>query len=725
MGIKLKLLTFFVITSFWAKAQLSGNYTIGGSSPNYSTFTAAVNSLNNLGISGNVVFNVAAATYNENIVINNFAGNSTYSVTFKSTNNDSTSVILSYPSGTSATNNYTVKFNQAKNIYFQSMTLQRAGVDDYSTVVEIANSSTKLNFKSLIIKNNSTASAGDYSSLVIGKNTNLSNLSNFNFSNNRFENGTYGIFLQGLSSGTLANNLSINNNLFSNQYRTTIYAAYQNSPVINNNLISSSSTYYNFHSIDFLYCNSGVEIIGNQFNLNSGEAIYIVNSQGSGGANGMIFNNFIALSGNNSNAMTLSNSGSFHIYFNSINMYGGTATGCLFTGSNTMHNYFANNILNSPTSAKLMLVSSTTTTPFDYCDYNDYKTAGYIGDWKTSTNISSLATWKSTSNVDAFSISANPNFISNTNLHIQSSAVQRAGTSALTSPSISVDFDGKNRHYINPDMGAHELSFDDLKITKSLLEDQMCISKNYSLKITIKNISNHNFSIVNLPVYYKFKGNIISELKNISNLSPNDSIEYIFLTKINASPVGNYNVSTWLSLTMDANPSNDSSFKNIMISPNPVINMPIDTSICAGNSVTLSPGTAYDAFLWSTGDTTSFITLDTSAYGIGGKFISVTVTKFGCQSKDSTLVVFKNCTGFEENYNFQKTQIYPNPTTNFININCNNGIKEFEIRDISGKVLINKSKIHENIDVSALEKGIYFVILYGNNSVFNSIFIKQ
>lgn len=47
-------------------AQLSGNYTIGGSSPDYVSISDAVNELQTNGISGPVVFNILSSTYEEN-----------------------------------------------------------------------------------------------------------------------------------------------------------------------------------------------------------------------------------------------------------------------------------------------------------------------------------------------------------------------------------------------------------------------------------------------------------------------------------------------------------------------------------------------------------------------------------------------------------------------------------------------------------------------------------
>lgn len=724
-----KILTtvLFVFCIITAKAQLNGTYTIGGSSSNYSTFSSAVSALNSQGISGNVTFNVASGTYTENITINNFTGNATHNVVFQGAAGDSSLVTLQFASGTTTSNNFLIKFNHAKNITFKDMTLARTGSNDYSMVISLTNSSSDIDFTSLIIKNNSTNISGDYAGLVVGMNTNSSALNNFSFTKCKFLNGSYGVFLQGVSSGILSQNLEIKNNIFDGQYRAMVYAAYQMSPQINYNLMTTNSTYYNFHAIDFLYANKGPEIIGNKMNLNKGYGLYFTNSQGCCSLTGMIFNNFISMSGSGATGVFFSNSGTFHIYFNSFNIFGSSSFGFKITGSTANHNRFANNILYSNSGAKLMVVTSNISSPFDYCDYNDYKTTGMIGDWHSSTNISTLAAWKSTSGWDTHSIAVSPNFVSNTDLHIQSSAVQRAGSSMLNSPTTNIDIDSNLRHYIHPDMGAHELSYDDLTISSISVEDQMCISAKYSVKLWLKNESNHPMNLTNLPLKYKFNGNTVSVLHTISNLAVGDSIDYIFSSKINASPAGPGVVEAWFTLNYDINPSNDTIQKMVNVNNYPLIGIPVDTTSCSIYTVTLSADTGYSSYNWSTGDTSSTITVDISMLGFGGTFVSVEVSQYGCVSKDSTLVRFVDCTSIDEREDRGNFSIFPNPVDGKINLKTENNIiiKRLEIRDLTGRIVYFSPSAETSIDVSNLSVGVFILRLITDKGILHQTFIKE
>lgn len=74
---------------------LSGTYTIGGTTPNYPTITAAANALVSNGINGPVTFNIRNGTYNETVGINTVTGSSaTNTVTFQSESGDSSLVII-------------------------------------------------------------------------------------------------------------------------------------------------------------------------------------------------------------------------------------------------------------------------------------------------------------------------------------------------------------------------------------------------------------------------------------------------------------------------------------------------------------------------------------------------------------------------------------------------------------------------------------------------------
>lgn len=76
---------------------------------------------------------------------------------------------------------------------------------------------------------------------------------------------------------------------------------------------------------------------------------------------------------------------------------------------------------------------------------------------------------------------------------------------------------------------------------------------------------------------------------------------------------------------------------------------------------------------------------------------------------------------------FEEMNVFPNPANNRLNIVINNPhLYNFQITDLSGKILINEKLNTNSIDISALEKGMYFTSLLSENRVVKSYkFIKE
>ncbi len=85
----------------------------------------------------------------------------------------------------------------------------------------------------------------------------------------------------------------------------------------------------------------------------------------------------------------------------------------------------------------------------------------------------------------------------------------------------------------------------------------------------------------------------------------------------------------------------------------------------------------------------------------------------------SQLAVSEATVGIKDN-NSVYISIYPNPTSNFISFNSKNLIKSISIFDISGKQVVNVSKINNNfkkINLDILAEGNYFVKIIGDNYI--------
>jgi len=95
----------------------------------------------------------------------------------------------------------------------------------------------------------------------------------------------------------------------------------------------------------------------------------------------------------------------------------------------------------------------------------------------------------------------------------------------------------------------------------------------------------------------------------------------------------------------------------------PVASLGSDTTICMWNSLVLNAGNPGCRYLWSTGDTTQIITIDSTGTGLGTRDIWVQASfPWGCSASDTIAVTFDDCTGMAEPAGTASLSVYPNPS---------------------------------------------------------------
>jgi len=80
-------------------------------------------------------------------------------------------------------------------------------------------------------------------------------------------------------------------------------------------------------------------------------------------------------------------------------------------------------------------------------------------------------------------------------------------------------------------------------------------------------------------------------------------------------------------------------------------------------------------------------------------------------------------TGIKENLKNNSFSVYPNPSSNIINIDFNERFSTIRVIDIQGKMVLQSNQ--KTIDINELENGIYVVQIETENGVLNSKFVKQ
>jgi len=477
--ITLLLLTF----QFKASATLSGTYTIDSttkaSSTNYTSFRDAISDLlngtrasgtaNGPGVSSSVTFEVADGLYEQQLDITAISGASgTNRITFRSKSGNRNKVILIDTSNSSSAN-YLIHFDGASFITFRDMTLSKlshSGTTS-STVLFLENNSDSNSFiNNVILGDKITSSYGStvQSVVVAGYNSSsytYSQINNLLLDSNLIKYGSFSVFLYGnYSSGYDSGNI-VRNNVIDSSYNYGLYAYYQSYLKIQSNTITNGLTNY-YYGI-YAYNNTEKNWIEkNKIILNNGGyGIYAYYSLSTSKSNVfLIDNNFISLP-----IASSTNIGIYHsycqyinifannIYINGGNTYSYGLYSYYYSGSPAQSNIYNNNVFNSGTGYSFYLYHPGSTK--DENNNNFYSTSVLKHINYNGTDYT-LSGYKTASGKGAKSLSINPKYYSNTDLHVSNIKLNNVGRN-LISYGITTDIDGDTRS-TTPDIGADEFT---------------------------------------------------------------------------------------------------------------------------------------------------------------------------------------------------------------------------------------------------------------------------
>ncbi|MEA3494818.1 MAG: LamG-like jellyroll fold domain-containing protein, partial [Bacteroidota bacterium] len=431
---------------------LFGTYTIKpDSTGNYINFTQAVSALNQYGVKDKVTFIADSGVYNEQIKINYISGaSSSNTVTFRSESGNNIDVSLQFAN--TSTNNYVIKLDSAKYVSFEDMTIKSIGTS-YGRVIHLSNYSDNNTFDNNIINGISTYQTSNNYALIYSKD----DKNNYNtFLNNTLFNGSFAFYFSNLSN-QYSYGTEINGNNIIYFGLTGIFIGYQKDITIQENFIKSDSSSPNgISAISTSNCNDNLLINGNKIDVTApttSYGIHIYNHSGSSSLKAKIFNNFIHLHSDSSNTvygMNFYANNYSDVFYNTINITGTNSNSRgihLSSGSNC---YIKNNIFANNSGGYAYYVGQPSI--ISESDYNDFYTTGTnLVYW--NGNKTSLSAYQSASSKDSNSFSVDPEFVSESNLHIISDTLNEA---AIPITGIDFDIDGQTRDAINPDIGADE-----------------------------------------------------------------------------------------------------------------------------------------------------------------------------------------------------------------------------------------------------------------------------
>ena len=551
---------------------MAGTYTIGGATADFPTIAAALTALNGCGVNGAVTFNILPDTFNTQVVINQIPGASaTNTITFQSSTGIASDVVIQF--APTSTDNYVVRLNGADYVTIKDMTIRVTGTGTAGRVIELINGANHNTITDNVIESipgsTSSTTACIYSS---------STLDEYNvITDNVLRYGYYGVYLYGVSSGSLENGNIIDGNTIESYYYYGIYPYYQSDIIINDNVITNASNSGIVYPLRSYYCYDGTIVTNNRVTLtgtSTNYGMYVYYTVGSSSDWALIANNIInqpTSVGGTTYGVYLGYSNYVRFYHNTFRTQTTSTSYGVYTLSGLTNINFVNNMVTNFGGGYTMYGTIANLANFTVCNYNNYFSTGtnlaYAG-----AGVPDLAAWQSATLLDTNSISVDPGFLSVTNPTPGAASANNLGTpSTLTL--VPNDINGVVRNPFTPDMGAIE--FDPIAFEAAILgvvePAGGCNLGLETVKITINNRGGQAI-LGGLTASYRKVGSATVVTETVTASIPSgDTLLYTFSTPVDMSTTKDttYHLVSWINLLGDPVPENDTAWHslNSLVSP--------------------------------------------------------------------------------------------------------------------------------------------------------------
>lgn len=502
---------------------LNGTYDIGGPSPQFLSIDIAIDTLNSLGASGAVTFNVHPGVYGQQGVPLEITslGTCSQTIEFQSVSTEEEDVEILSP--VYITNSEGISFNGLtfnSLVYVQSSRCIVLDKNIMKTEVQILDS------QEVLIQNNTFEASANL--LISTPKSTIVQYNNFIDS--------YLTYVSQVNTDGLPLSIDVNNNEFSSEQNASIYAAidcYLNGQSVNNISIARNAI-------------SG----GNYVGINVYSSLGIANIDGSL----EISNNMVAAQhkGIQLSELSLSN---INIESNNTNVKGSNTEGSIalsiYECSSGIFEIGNNNLINQESGVCMSLIN--TSSP--HSDYNNYYTIGGTVIERNGFAYSDLTIWQEATYQDVHSVFSDPQYISNTDLHISNPFLFTAGNPAIAN---TLDIDSEVRS-IPISLGADEVdALLDLGVTE--LENPVAPNTigTHTLIVEVTNFGVYEVDSLTLgwSINDEFQN---SYYLNYLDIQPNSSID-LDLAIYNFEEDSTYLLKFWTknpNEEIDLNPAND------------------------------------------------------------------------------------------------------------------------------------------------------------------------
>jgi hypothetical protein len=578
---------------------LTGTYAIPG---DYATINDAADDLHTFGVCGDVVFNLATGTYNEQVTFNEILGtDENNTVTFKSASGNRNDVLIQYDASGS-TDNYVVQFDGGDWITFKDLRMKALEQYTYGAVLSVKTGSDNNTIENCWLKGNSYQTTSNFSATIRWE----GNSAGFTLSNSLVENGSASIYMVSGNTSSPSEDMTIQGNIIRNALYYQMYMYAIDGFILDDNTITNDSALYggNYgYSQLYMYSVNNFDITKNYIGHDVGQSYYYPiymnacigrNNPRSQFSNNCIFQATPGATSYGYYTMYAPGSGIMDFHNNSITRRGGYSNyPTLYIANGGLISMKNNSIANLSSGYALQVAGGFS---ISESDYNNIYTASGSPVYFGTSQYSTLEAYQNATGNDMNSVQTDPNFETSLTCITCNDTLSKAGQVLANN---TEDISGNVRSVLHPDIGAVE--FVDPGSFTLGGDDTICGSE----------------AIIEA-------GPAQSVTWNVNNQTSTQSS--VTLTATN-EPV-TYNISVSITTEYCGSGSDNAIIRLI-----PDATLDSASHICSDETLDLEPGGGSGAtFSWSTGENTSSITVaEAGTY-------SVNKMEDGCES-EATIVI--------------------------------------------------------------------------------------
>lgn len=618
---------------------LHGTYTVGGANADFDSLIHVVMALNAYGVDSTVVFNILPGIYDEKLYLSSISGtNPDHTVTFRGAG-----ALTKIKTLTDQAHQDVIRLSGTKHVIFDSLWIESTAPDS-TCVIRFFNGSDSnvvRNCSVIVALNTYNADGILFAGTLSGHDT--GGTANHNrIENNYISGGFTCIFLRGDSN--YAGNNVITGNECVQFTKYAIFCYYQEKIWVEKNFIHDPYG-FNVEAIRLEYLKGWSIIEGNKVHCIAvssviGIATYNVNTQFSLQSDScLITNNMInILDGTFSFGMSIVQLHNGKILSNTVNLRcKDQSTAFQYLDGDSV--IVENNIFTNFGSGYALVVTNASGNLKS--DFNDlYSPLGYFAKWN-NTSAANLPALQVISGKDSNSVSVDPMFVAEVDLHVISPFLYRNGKHHSM---VLYDFDGETRND-PPCLGADEFILvpNDIGIFSCILPPPVCPGDTTALGVAVFNYGND--SVFNGTVHWSVNG-IWQSPASFSCAMSSGEIDTVTL--------GSYVFYSGITYHLEFYTSNPNGMNDLNPANDTIHINPFKTALIAGTySVGISPSADFNAIETALQDLHDFgicgsvvFGIDTGSYNaawiienIPGTSATNTIT-FKSMDGDSSKVVF-------------------------------------------------------------------------------------